>query len=301
MFDGLKKRKKGRNKRKKPTTGVLFVQGLIGLTLFCLLGGVIYGVWYVTHLPSLNISNIEVSGGNTIDAFEIEDVVEEVLSGAYYKLIPRRFAWTYPELEIKNKVKEINKVKSVSVDRVNNNTVVVDFQEYTPHALWCVSAEGSECLYLASDGQAFAIAPQLSGTTFLRYFLLNTEPSLGESPFSADLLGYIDSTNNLLKNKLSMKINNIEKTSREEASLYVAGGGELKITTRQSPEDTVENLLAVLSSDEFSHIEAGNFQYIDLRFGNKIFVNEETVSTTTEMTDSVATTTSEDVSTSTSQ
>ena len=38
--------------------------------------------------------------------------------------------------------------------------------------------------------------------------------------------------------------------------------------------DVVENLLVVLASPEFSHLNPGNFSYIDLRFGEKVFVNE---------------------------
>jgi hypothetical protein len=39
----------------------------------------------------------------------------------------------------------------------------------------------------------------------------------------------------------------------------------------------INNLMAVISSPDFSHLKPGNFQYIDLRYGNKVFVNEEEV------------------------
>ena len=42
-----------------------------------------------------------------------------------------------------------------------------------------------------------------------------------------------------------------------------------------APEETVANLRSILASDEFNDLQPGSFQYIDLRFGNKVFVNKE--------------------------
>jgi len=73
----------------------------------------------------------------------------------------------------------------------------------------------------------------------------------------------------------------------------VVGGGEFKVTLTQEPEQTVENLLVVLTSEEFQGIEPGSFQYIDLRFGNKVFVNEELATPNEDVTSEISTTTEE--------
>jgi hypothetical protein len=56
---------------------------------------------------------------------------------------------------------------------------------------------------------------------------------------------------------------------------HIAGGGIIKVTTRMTTAETLSNLKTILDSKEFSHLEPGNFKYIDLRYGNKVFVNEE--------------------------
>ena len=56
-----------------------------------------------------------------------------------------------------------------------------------------------------------------------------------------------------------------------------------------SPASVIENLKTILVSEEFSHLKPGNFQYIDLRFGNKIFVNEEEVGSVEENETSTST------------
>jgi len=54
---------------------------------------------------------------------------------------------------------------------------------------------------------------------------------------------------------------------------------------------TVNNLNVVLTSDEFTDIQPGGFQYIDLRFGNKVFVNETPVEELVEPGENMASST----------
>jgi hypothetical protein len=50
--------------------------------------------------------------------------------------------------------------------------------------------------------------------------------------------------------------------------------------------ETLSNLETILASGTFTHLKPGNFQYVDLRFGSKVFVNEAPVaSSTPETTD----------------
>ena len=79
----------------------------------------------------------------------------------------------------------------------------------------------------------------------------------------------------------------IERVSEEEVHYHIAGGGILKTTVLQDVDETIENLSAVLGTEDFNHLAPGNFKYIDLRFGSKIFINEETASSTATSTASV--------------
>ena len=57
----------------------------------------------------------------------------------------------------------------------------------------------------------------------------------------------------------------------------VIGGGEFKVSLKQSTKETLDNFKTVTGSEQFAHLKPGNFEYIDLRFGSKVFVNENTV------------------------
>jgi hypothetical protein len=69
-------------------------------------------------------------------------------------------------------------------------------------------------------------------------------------------------------------VSHVEIDKVRDVFLHIVGGGEFKATLTQDPEITVSNLNVVLTSEEFKDVQPGGFQYIDLRFGNKVFVNE---------------------------
>ena len=73
------------------------------------------------------------------------------------------------------------------------------------------------------------------------------------------------------------EVTKVEIDSAGDAYMTIVGGGEFKVSLKQPAKETVDNLLTVLGSEQFAHLTPGNFDYIDLRFGSKVFVNEETI------------------------
>jgi hypothetical protein len=66
----------------------------------------------------------------------------------------------------------------------------------------------------------------------------------------------------------------LEMDIMEDVFVQLIPASELKVSSDLTPERVVENLQLVLSSPQYTHLKPGNFEYIDLRFGNRVFVNE---------------------------
>lgn len=237
--------------------------------------GVGVGVWYGSRAESLTLTDIHVRGGDTISHEVVRAATAELLDGTYYRLVPRRFAWTYPAAAITARVKDIERVKDVTVERPSGTTVSVSFTEYYPAALWCSSATSTECMYVDADGYTFAEAPSLDGGVLLRLSDSRQAPTSSTQGFSPEFIQTQTALTDRLLEQLELRVAAIARTSDTEAVYYLAGGGQLRINTHTPIAETFNNLVTVLSTDEFQHLEPGNFQYIDLRFGNKVFVNEE--------------------------
>jgi cell division septal protein FtsQ len=254
---------------------VLIRQIVIGIFLALVLGGLVTGVWYGSRIEKLTIDEIQIIGGETINHTDIEVIVSQELAGSYYHLVPKGFAFTYPEEKIKNKILDIDRVKNVLVERVSGQKITIVFEEYKPIALWCEKLDSKECLFLDKQGFAFGKAPVLEGGAFLRFSEDGVVPEKGQTPFSVDFLNDSNNFIQMAYDGLGLNIIQIEKTADDELVYFISGGGKLKVSNRLTTEQTLENLRTILTSEAFSHIEPGNFQYIDLRYGNRVFVNEE--------------------------
>ena len=263
-----------RRKRIDPNTIVLLKHIGVGILVLTVTALIVTGIWYGTRVQALTITDIQVKGGETIEHSEVESTLKAVLEGTYLGLVPRKFAWFYPELDMRASLDGIDRMHNLTIERVGGTELVVSFDEYVPEALWCMSATSDECLFLDETGYAFGKAPVLSGSSFLRFSKTEQPTKLHTLVTATDSFTALRSLTELLAER-SWFISNIEVDQVGDAFLQVAGGGELKVTLSQTPAETVENLFVVLGSETFAHIAPGNFQYIDLRYGNKVFVNEE--------------------------
>ena len=69
-------------------------------------------------------------------------------------------------------------------------------------------------------------------------------------------------------------VTDAEQSAPDEVTLHLESGGALKVSERMPAEEVLANLETVLASEAFAHLANGNFEYIDLRYGDRVFVNE---------------------------
>jgi cell division septal protein FtsQ len=259
--------------------------------LSCLLVALILTlVWYLTRLPFFTISTITVEGGETISHEEVRRSIEEVLNGSYMKVVPYRFTLMYPHDALIEAVQALPRVKSVELSREKNTELRVSFSEYAPYALWCAHDDGTRCYFLDAEGYAFAESPNLKGGTLIRHTYVGVSNLEKKQITEESVFRETHRLLERLRDELSLRVTDVRYTEAGDMELTVNGGGILFLRSESSYDGTFENLRSILGSESFSHLEPGNFQYIDLRFGNKVFVNEEkpVVATTT---DAIATST----------
>lgn len=283
----MKPKQKKAPKYLNPGTVIIIKQVLLGVLVFSTVAVLITIVWYSTRIKSLTIDTITVSGGVTINEEVIRNKAEEQLAGAYLKLVPRRFTFFYPEEMIYTSVKSIERIKNVSVEKKSKKEIHVSFDEYMPDNLWCSYGTTDDCYFIDEEGYAFTRSPSLTGGSLVRYYLTSTKAEIGQSPFSTEdyknTKGFIA--------KLADKgwfVNRVEIDAVRDVFYTMARGSELKASLTEGFEKPFSNLETIIQSKEFSHLEPGNFQYIDLRFGTRVFVNEELLVSVTDKATSTA-------------
>ncbi len=260
------------------------VQIIVGSILTVCIALILTGIWYGSRIDSLQITEVTVIGGDTIPHTAIEQVARDVLAGTYYQLVPRTFAWTYPADDITSRVMNIPRVKQV-YSEVAEQTLTIVFDEYQPAALWCKESTAADCLFIDAEGFAFAAAPQLIGSAFIRYVATDTEPQLKTTGFPAAYMETTSQLAELLERELGLYVTQVLRKDEVDTSYILASGAEIKVSERMSAEETFTNLQTIFVNEEFAQLRNGEFHYIDLRFGDKVFVSEsEIIATTTSAT-----------------
>lgn len=266
--------KRQSNSRLNPDTVLLIKQILYGLFALGVVILIIIGIWYAARIQSLTIVKVDVIGGETISHDTIESIAKQKMEGSYLGLIPKAFAWTYPQAEILDDLLKIERLHNPTITRISGTELNIAFEEYTPRALWCNGTTGHDCAFVDETGYCYTKAPVLEGGALLRFVRTDEKFHIGQTLLPVEEFDKLLRLVQLLAIE-GWYISYLEVDAVGDAFLTVAGGGELKVVANSEPATTVSNLKAVLLSDEFKHLQAGNFQYIDLRFGSKVFVNEE--------------------------
>ena len=277
MISFLKKKERHRLRMKKKhrRLSILQLQLLIGICITLCITLLITATWYITRISSLQITQVQVTGGETVSQNLVESKASSALKGTYLRLVPKNFLLFYPKDEIVESIKSINRVKNVRVKIVKNQTLAVVFEEYVPYALWCGQISTDPCVFIDDTGFAFTRAPTLEGNALVRYSGADIIPAVDTTAFDSEFVTETKEFIQLLKESLSLHVTHVAKVGAYDIDYFILGGGIIKVSQTITTEKTFNNLKTVLSSESFEDIEAGTFQYIDLRFGDKIFVNEE--------------------------
>lgn len=249
------------------------IAGGSAVLLFVALLGAL--VWYATRINTLTIQTIAVSGGETIPHDMVRNAAEKHLFGSYFILIPHRFAWFYPKEAIRDAVASIDRVEDVTVARTSGTELSIEFSEHEPAGLWC--ANNAQCVFVDEHGFAFARAPSLTGAAILRYHDPARTPAVGAVAYSAEDGARFRATRAALKEKYGLALVSVEQIVPGEVAYRVAEGGVLKVAMSMPQATVLENLDTIFSSVEFAHLTDGTFAYIDLRYGEKVFVREHAV------------------------
>ncbi|MEK7134199.1 MAG: hypothetical protein AAB819_00515 [Patescibacteria group bacterium] len=280
--------KNARNKRvrKNACTYSFYIVG--GIVLFALLiGGLAYGA----HRSEVTITGVRVSGAEVADEQDIVSRAEAALSGAYLFMFPKANFFLYPENAI---VREIlasdTRIKSTDVSR-SGVEITVTVVEHTPTYLWCdttddrrtrmnadgkerIDADGSEqgdeeCFFTNDEGYVFSEAPLFSGNVYITLrgplYGEGTDPR-GKRYLPLEQFKKISQLLALLSQQ-KIAAHSVRAMGSGDYAVGVRNGLEVRFSIAQDTGRLAENL----QSASAALVDTNDIEYIDLRFGNKVF------------------------------
>jgi len=282
IFNSLRLLELKRKRRKAILNKVLIL--LLGFTAFFIL------LVFLSRLNNLNITEIQITGNKITETEILRTTIEQQISKKYLWLFPKTNILIYPQNSIKNELLDkFKRLKDLRLSVKSNNILEVSLVERTAKYTWCgiipptqTNTEIQKCYFLDEDGYLFDEAPYFSGEVYFKFY----------GPVNLNTAGipsgsYFFESN--FKQLISFK-NTLENMNLKPISLYLKENGDMEISLSPGKTSSIgpliifnkdsdlkkmaENLQAALSTEPLKSKFKNRYsslQYIDLRFGNKVY------------------------------
>lgn len=245
---------------------------LIAILIF----GFIIGLSYLSKIDSLTVSKITIQPVEFIDSQLVEDSVRESISGNYLFMFARSNASLIPRVEIRSNILNNNpSAKGVILKVKVLDELIVEILEYEAVAKWCgVNPENalSQCYLINKEGILFAVENVMEEKNVIKTFGVfeSEEDILLQQYLPEDVFDNLVAFTKFLP-QIGINAVHIDTTDQETFAVQTADGPYLLVEKHDEAIDSLNNLKTVIETEELNDVQFSNLEYIDLRFGNKVY------------------------------
>jgi hypothetical protein len=244
-------------------------------------------VWVFAH-PSFQIKKIRIEGNKILSADAVIAVAQRDISGNYFFFFPRTNVLFYPKDAIRSEiVSAFPRANSVAVS-LEGDVLIISLSERDPAAIWCgvekdATTTENGCYYLDKTGYVFDTSPNFSGDAYFKFYgkglLANGRSAVGQNFISADLLEKLSDLRHTLQ-RYNKKTDDLFLGDESRAELTAESGCKIVFSTDQDFSALKANMEAVFKSPGWGKEISGtdkcaDLEYIDFRFGNKIYYKQK--------------------------
>lgn len=247
------------------------------LVLCAAFAGLAWGVSALSYSPKFAIQGIAVVGAKEVPASLVRAYVETKLYDGTNPLLSRGNIFLYPRAEIEKSVTGyFPRIRTAEIARgaLLAQAITVTVAERTPFALWCSGALSSDsgtndCYVMDDSGFVFApaVSPFSGSMVFGGGLSLSSSP-IGETYLPTHLANVL-----LLLERFRQAAfapESVFAENEQDFSVQFKEGFELRASWGDYANVLVRNLQLALSSEPLRGKES-KLEYIDLRFGNRVY------------------------------
>lgn len=231
---------------------------------------------FLLRAPFSQIKEIEVISPEGIYVEEVKKFTEDMISGNFLFVIPKRSVLFYPKEEIESELmNSFRRIESLDLDLKKGGILHVNLSLRKPISLWCEDGEGGSCYFLDEKGFIFDDAGEFSSGIYFVY-KGNIEGSpvgssyLDEFKFTQvkDFIGKV--------RDIGFSPTEVRATSLDSLDLSVAGG-HILFSLEDNLIDVLANLTSLTDDPTLSILKDGELQVesVDLRYGKKIILKRK--------------------------
>jgi len=230
----------------------------------------LFGFVYWMRDPVFNVSKIEILKNHFSKTEKIQASVISALDGNMFLFIPKTNALILPRSETEKKIKEeYPEIESVDINLKGLNDIEVEISEYEPKLIW--SNKNGDKYFVNKEGKTFLKEPVLHSYDNLIKIETNQEVSdLGVSVIDPNFLSNLDTFVNKLK-EIDVVVDRVVHSGEDVYYLNVKKSFKILISSQDDLSLSFENIQTILEGGALDKEKLNLIDYIDLRFGNKVF------------------------------
>lgn len=235
----------------------------------------------------LRLTKVKVEGAVVVDPEAVRQVVWQILQTKQFFIWPRDHQLWYPRAEIKAKLEQtFPRILSVKLAVAPERTLHVLLTERSPKLLLCAH-QATDCFFVDETGLAYTKAPRFSPGVFLEWRATTTATSaplavadravvarlLAAQTLFARALGQISNQAWQLPQVSSLPDGDLAFTVSPRYRSATGTNWQILIDGSTPAADLATNFLIALKTISQAAATSSTFapQYIDLRFGEKVF------------------------------
>lgn len=224
----------------------------------------------LSHLPFLHIREVAVSGVETLATTTVLSAVESRIAGYDLLVIPKRNIFLYPKRDIAaDLLARFPELRSVEVRAQNFHSIAVSVVEREPKARWCPDAPGQGCYLMDQEGVVYAPA---ESDALVAYRGAAEGEDLPRRYLDARTFESLFTLIDALSQSVSdTPVISVSVDVHHDVEATLANGFVLKFALYDAGGDVFERFGLALQSEPFTKRELVEFEYLDLRFGDKLY------------------------------
>ncbi|MBU1165092.1 FtsQ-type POTRA domain-containing protein [Patescibacteria group bacterium] len=249
---------------------------LISIVIFVF---VVIGIRFITNSSKFIVTNIIVTGNETISENEIVNIASQQLEKHRYFLLSQNNIFFFDTDKLEKEITQLYILEDVGIRKDYFNTIRIELKETITSLVWL---NDTNAYYLDLKGIPFS---EVKGSdenqeNILRsqamqqglpiiYDQNNTEVKIGQKVISIEKIENILEINKLLaQNNIDIDYYQIDPEDDTNIFVTTLNGYKIYFSTKIVIISQINNLIALLS-EKIENIN--EIEYIDLRYGKKVF------------------------------
>ena len=240
---------------------------LLIVLLLAVVGGVCVGLAYI---PALQVQAVAVAGTRTLSPNTLETFARDRLAGTYWYVLPKSNIFLYPKRQIAADLMSAYPVlASADVHANDFQSIAVNVVEREPRALWC---EEVRCFFMDENGVAYGEAPVFSEPIYLTYKGALGGDRLPKQYLTPAEFQALSALVDAIAQKLAdEQIQAVSVDTAKDVTVQFVSGFTLRFALQDQGGDVFERFTLALTADPLATRKLSDFEYLDLRFGDKLY------------------------------